>query len=47
MLMDGVSRMDVRRDFRQKVPSADYVAERFPDKGRLAGAIKAAYAEAQ
>jgi len=23
------------------------MAERFPDKGRLAGAIKAAYAEAQ
>ena len=33
MLMDGVTRMDEMRYFRQKVPSADYVPERIPERG--------------
>ena len=32
MLMDGVTRMDEMRYFRQKVPSADYVPERIPER---------------
>ncbi len=33
MLMDGVTRMDEMRYFRQRVPSADYVPERIPGRG--------------
>jgi len=32
ILMDGVTRMDELRYFRQRVPSADYVPERIPDR---------------
>jgi len=33
LLMDGVTRMDEMRYFRQRIPSADYVPERVPDRG--------------
>lgn len=33
VLMDGVTRMDEMRYFRQRIPSADYVPERAPDRG--------------
>ncbi|MCA9695028.1 MAG: DUF4388 domain-containing protein, partial [Myxococcales bacterium] len=33
LLMDGVTQMDEMRYFRQRIPSADYVPARNPDKG--------------
>jgi hypothetical protein len=33
VLMDGVTRMDEMRYFRQRIPSADYVPERAPNRG--------------
>lgn len=33
VLMDGVTRMDEMRYFRQRIPSADYVPERAPGRG--------------
>lgn len=33
LLMDGVTRMDEMRYFRQRIPSSDYVPERTADKG--------------
>lgn len=43
ILMDGVTRMDEMRYFRQRVPSADYVPERVPERGEPARELLALY----
>lgn len=43
LLMDGVTRMDEMRYFRQRVPSGDYVPEKVAGRGPPANEFKAVY----